>query len=87
MSITAIQLVSVVGSLLILAAYAANLLGVLSASGVKYSLLNLIGSGILSAIAVIEDQWGFLLLEGAWTLISAGALARLTFRRIRGEDG
>ena len=76
-------MISVLGSLLVLIAYAANQLGLLRVSSVLYSLFNLAGSGILSVIAVVEGQWGFLLLEGVWALISLAALIRLLACRSR----
>ena len=75
-----IQFVSLVGSLLILAAFAANQFGRLGSATMPYVLLNLVGSFILSVIAVVEEQWGFLLLEGVWTLVSAFSLLRLLRR-------
>ena len=72
-----IQLVSLVGSLLILAAFAANQFGRLGSATLPYVVLNLVGSFVLSIIAVVEAQWGFLLLEGVWTLVSAYSLVRL----------
>jgi hypothetical protein len=74
-----IQLVSIVGALLILAAYAANQFRRLRTSSVSYSLINAVGAGILTVVAALEDQWGFLLLEGVWTLVSLIAL----FGRLR----
>ncbi len=59
-----IQLVSVVGALLILAAYAANQFRWLRAPGLAYSAVNAVGAAILTAVAALEEQWGFLLLEG-----------------------
>ena len=69
-----IQIVSLVGSLLILTAFSANQLGRMTAQQRAYTLLNLFGAGILAVVALLEEQWGFLLLEGVWTLVSAYAL-------------
>ena len=77
-----IQIVSTLGSLMILAAYAASQAGKLGAFTRPYLLLNLVGSFILSIIAVVEQQWGFLLLEGVWTLVSAYSLWRLLSGRV-----
>ena len=71
-----IQIVSLVGSLLILTAFSANQLGRMTAQQRSYTLLNLFGAGILAVVALLEEQWGFLLLEGVWTLVSAYALVR-----------
>ncbi len=70
----ALQAISVVGALAILAAYAANQFGWTDTSNLPYQIANLVGSGILAVVAVIEVQWGFILLEGAWSAISAWAV-------------
>ncbi len=70
----ALQTISVVGALAILAAYAANQFGWTDTSNLPYQIANLVGSGILAVVAVIEVQWGFILLEGAWAAISAWAV-------------
>jgi hypothetical protein len=72
-----LQVISVCGALLILAAYAANQFGFVGPERFSYTLLNLAGSAILAIIAVVEQQWGFLLLEGVWALLSAWALVQL----------
>jgi len=43
-----------------------------------YLALNLVGSAILAVLALVESQWGFLLLEGVWAIVSAWSLARAT---------
>ena len=73
-----IQGISLIGSLAILAAFIANQARRLTTTGLTYLVLNTLGSGILAVIAIIEHQWGFLLLEGTWALVSLWSLLRLT---------
>ena len=72
-----LQVIAVVGALAILAAFAANQVGRLDPSRLTYQAMNLLGSGVLTAIAVIERQWGFLLLEGVWALMSLWGLGAI----------
>ena len=65
-----IQAISIAGSMMILGAYIANQLGRMGPSDLWYVLLNFVGSAILATVAVIESQWGFLLLEGVWAVVS-----------------
>lgn len=78
-----IQVVSVAGAMLILAAFTAAQLKWLDTDARSYLLLNLVGASILAVVALAEEQWGFLLLEGAWAGVSLVGLARA----VRGRPG
>ena len=82
------QLVQVVGSLLVLTAFVAAQRGRWSPSSRWYLVLNVVGSGVLAVDALLGAQWGFLLLEGTWSVVSAFGLARAlrTARPVRGGD-
>jgi hypothetical protein len=72
------QLVQVAGSLLILAGFAAAQAGRLSIDSARYLVLNFVGSAILAVLAYVDHQWGFLLLEGVWALVSLYSLVQLS---------
>lgn len=72
-----LQAVSVIGALAILMAYAANQFGWISPSRLSYTLANLVGAGILTAVAIVEHQIGFFLLQGGWTLVSLWGIVRI----------
>jgi hypothetical protein len=76
------QVVQVVGALLILAGFAAAQFGWLETRSRVYLVLNLVGSIILTVLAWFEEQWGFLLLEFVWAIVSAVGL----FQLLRGEE-
>jgi hypothetical protein len=70
------QVVQVLGSLLILAAFVAAQHGSLSTDSRLYLSLNLVGASVLTVVAAHERQLGFLLLEFVWALVAAHALLK-----------
>jgi hypothetical protein len=77
-----LQVISVLGALAILGAFAANLFGWIQPSNLWYSVANFLGSAVLTVVAVVDQQLGFLLLEGTWALVSLwGIFSALRARR------
>jgi hypothetical protein len=68
------QVIQIVGALLILAAFTAVQLERMRPDSRLYLALNLVGSAILAVLAILAAQWGFVLLEGVWAIVSAWGL-------------
>lgn len=80
-----LQLVQVFGSLLVLVGFAASQRGMLSVRSVPYLTLNVTGAAVLAVLAAHEQQWGFLLLEGTWAIVSGfGLVQQVVGRHARG---
>jgi hypothetical protein len=76
------QTISLVAALLILIPFAASQAGRMAITGRSYQVMNLAGSATLTAIAVIGRQYGFILLEGVWAIVSVvGLLHALSVAR------
>jgi hypothetical protein len=81
------QLIQVAGSLLIVVAYAAAQRGALNQRSLTYQVMNLVGSTVLAVEAALHQQWGFLLLEAVWAVVSSAGLYRaLRERSVSGRQ-
>lgn len=74
------QIIGLLGAFLILIPFAASQLERLETSSKTYQTLNLVGAVILTTIAGLERQYGFILLEGVWALMSLVGLRRVLSR-------
>jgi hypothetical protein len=72
------------GAVCILAGFTLGQMGLLDQHSVVYLVLNLVGSFVLAVIALIDQRWGFLLLEGVWSIVSAVSL--ISVLRGGGQD-
>jgi hypothetical protein len=73
-----VQILQLVGAILVLVGFTLAQLRILDPQSLAYLIVNAVGAGILAVLAFQGRQWGFLLLEGVWTIVSvAGLLHRL----------
>ena len=70
------QAISLVGAVLVLSGYVALQRGWLTGEDRLFNLLNFAGAGLLTWVAVIDGRVGFIILEGAWALLSLPGVIR-----------
>lgn len=70
------QLIQIAGAFAILAGFVAAQLGILDVRSWAYLWLNAVGAGVLTVVAWHEEQWGFLILEGVWTIVATAGLVQ-----------
>ena len=71
-----------VGALTVLLAFVATQTGLAQPTSHLTLTMNLIGSAVLAVLALAGRQWGFLVLEGAWAIVSGASLARRLTRAV-----
>lgn len=76
-TITFSSIVQIFGALLILVPFALAQFRLLGQHTWLYLLPNMVGSAILCALALLDAQWGFVLLEGVWAIVSLWGLVTL----------
>lgn len=70
------QVVSLMGAVLILGAYAANQRGWIGPDHTSYNVMNLAGALLLLWVAVIDGRLGFIFLEVVWAGVTLPPLWR-----------
>ncbi|WP_144118910.1 CBU_0592 family membrane protein [Catellatospora sichuanensis] len=68
------DVLQILGALTVLAGYVTAQLGWTSPRSIGYLTANTLGAGVLAWLAWTSHDWGFLLLEGVWSAVSAVAL-------------
>lgn len=68
------QLFQIAGAAMILVAFIAAQRNAMSPHSAAYLALNLIGSIVLTGVALHGRDWGFLMLELVWAVVSAWGL-------------
>jgi hypothetical protein len=70
------QVLSFIGAMLILTAYVGHQMNWMDSRQPIYNVLNAIGSGILTYVALHPFQVGFVLMETVWAIVSVRAIFR-----------
>ncbi|GGJ31531.1 CBU_0592 family membrane protein [Deinococcus roseus] len=70
------QVIQITGALMVLAAFILVQARKLDPASRIYLILNAAGSGILAIDALLMQEWGFVLLEGVWALVSVWGLVK-----------
>jgi hypothetical protein len=74
-----------VGALGILLPFVLFQLGRMSQHAYPYLVCNVVGSAVLTVVAYLDGQWGFVIVQAVWTLAAAVGIARRLTWRTRGE--
>jgi hypothetical protein len=71
-----LDLLQILGALAVLIPFVWVQLGTLRPTARGYLIFNLLGSGLLAVLALVDHSWGFLLLEAVWAVVAASSLLR-----------
>jgi hypothetical protein len=74
---TLVQSVQLIGAALILIPFAAVQMKRMQVESVPFQVLNLLGAAMLTFTAAVHRQYGFIVLEGTWAVLSLVGLLRL----------
>ncbi|MFC4068612.1 CBU_0592 family membrane protein [Actinoplanes subglobosus] len=72
-----VQTLSLAGAFLVLTAFVGLQMGRLAVDTVVYQLLNLVGAALLTTVGLLSTTWGFVVLNGVWSIVAIVKLWQL----------
>jgi hypothetical protein len=83
---TVAEILQILGAIAVLAAFVSVQAGLIAPTSYLSLALNLAGSALLAALALRGHQWGFVVLEASWAVVTAhGVRARIANRSAPAE--
>jgi hypothetical protein len=79
------EIMGSIGVTILLVAFLLNMLKIIPTEGLTYPLLNLVGAGIACFASWLIPYIPFVILEGAWSIVSLVAVIKNS--RVRGVKG
>lgn len=76
----AVQAVSLVAAGIVLYAFFLQQQGVWQPTDARYLACNFVGTAVLTVVAWIGSQWGFVVIEAVWAVVSLRGLMRAIAR-------
>ena len=70
-----ILVLELIGAIVILVPFALLQIGRMTSHAPAYLWPNLIGSVVLTFVAFVEEQWGFVLVQVVWAVVAAWGLS------------
>lgn len=72
------------GAVLVLIAFVLSQAGTMRLHDYSYLLLNFVGTAVLGASALVTRQWGFVVLDAVFAVVSLTSLFRRALGALRG---
>ncbi|HXK38078.1 MAG TPA: hypothetical protein VJ579_03350 [Candidatus Paceibacterota bacterium] len=76
---TLLEAIGVLGSIMVLGAFALNSFGVVESSSTVYQIMNLVGGSAFVYYTFKKTAWSSLVVNVAWVIIALVALYRIFF--------
>jgi hypothetical protein len=80
------QALQIAAGVIVVSAFAASQLRLMDPFRFPYLAMNFVGTGVLAAVALSLEQFGFVLTNGVWAVVSLLGLLRLAWTKAN-RDG